>query len=62
MGYQRRIFNLQNQASQAALQAAQQAFMGNGDGDAAKKTVLRVIVENLVYPVAIEVLHQVQGF
>ncbi|WAR22971.1 PTBP1-like protein, partial [Mya arenaria] len=48
----------QNQASQAALQAAQQAVMGNGDGEAVKKTVLRVIVENLVYPVTIEVLSQ----
>lgn len=51
--------SFQNQASQAALQAAQQALLGNGDGEASKKTVLRVIVENLVYPVTIEVLHQI---
>lgn len=51
----------QNQASQAALQAAQQALMGNGDSEGAKKTTLRVIVENLVYPVTIEVLHQIFG-
>ncbi|XP_052776192.1 polypyrimidine tract-binding protein 1-like isoform X7 [Mya arenaria] len=51
--------SFQNQASQAALQAAQQAVMGNGDGEAVKKTVLRVIVENLVYPVTIEVLSQI---
>ncbi|XP_060605646.1 polypyrimidine tract-binding protein 1-like isoform X12 [Ruditapes philippinarum] len=51
--------SFQNQASQAALQAAQQALMGNGDSDGVKKTVLRVIVENLVYPVTIEVLHQI---
>ncbi|KAL4236022.1 Polypyrimidine tract-binding protein 2 [Mactra antiquata] len=51
----------QNQASQAALQAAQQALIGNGDNEGVKKTVLRVIVENLVYPVTIEVLHQIFG-
>jgi len=54
--------SFQNQASQAALQAAQQALMGNGDGgDLSKKTILRVIVENLVYPVTIEVLQQIFG-
>ena len=36
--------------------------MGNGgDPDLSKKTILRVIVENLVYPVTIEVLQQVSS-
>ncbi|XP_052258286.1 polypyrimidine tract-binding protein 3-like isoform X14 [Dreissena polymorpha] len=51
--------SFQNQASQAALQAAQLALGNGGDGEGIKKTVLRVIVENLVYPVTIEVLNQI---
>ena len=53
------IFSIQNATAQAALQAAQQVVMGNGE-EANSRTTLRVIVENLVYPVTIEVLHQVR--
>ena len=36
--------------------------MGNGGGDDCNsRSTLRVIVENLVYPVTIEVLHQVSN-
>lgn len=50
--------SFQNATAQAALQAAQQVVMGNGE-EANSRTTLRVIVENLVYPVTIEVLHQI---
>ena len=48
----------QNATAKAALQAAQQVTMGGTDSD---KKVLRVIVENLVYPVTIDVLHTVSA-
>ena len=48
------VFN-QNQGAQAALQAAQQ-LMGSVEDP---KTVLRVIVEHMLYPVTIDVLKQV---
>lgn len=50
--------SFQNATAQAALQAAQQVVMGNGE-EANNRSTLRVIVENLVYPVTIEVLHQI---
>jgi len=46
---------LQNAGAQAALQAAQQ-LMGSMEEP---KTVLRVIVEHMLYPVTIDVLKQV---
>ena len=51
----------QNAAAQAALQAATGLVGGGGGGGASQgsTTVLRVIVENLLYPVSIDVLHQV---
>ena len=48
--------SFQNATAKAALQAAQQVTMGGTDSD---KKVLRVIVENLVYPVTIDVLHTI---
>ena len=48
---------LQNQGAQAALQAAQQLMGTNMDDP---KTVLRVIVEHMLYPVTIDVLKQVR--
>ncbi|KAJ8305303.1 hypothetical protein KUTeg_015848 [Tegillarca granosa] len=47
----------QNATAQAALQAAQAVMHGNGE-EVRTKTTLRVIVENMVYPVTIEVLYQ----
>lgn len=48
---------LQNAGAQAALQAAQQ-LMGSMEEP---KTVLRVIVEHMLYPVTIDVLKQVNN-
>ena len=48
--------SFQNATAKAALQAAQQVTMGGTD---CEKKVLRVIVENLVYPVTIDVLHTI---
>lgn len=48
----------QNATAQAALQAAQAVMHGNGE-EVRTKTTLRVIVENMVYPVTIEVLYQI---
>uniref|UniRef100_A0A0B7ATI7 RRM domain-containing protein n=1 Tax=Arion vulgaris TaxID=1028688 RepID=A0A0B7ATI7_9EUPU len=49
--------NSQNTSAQAALQAAQ-GLLGAGGGHGGERTVLRVIVDNVLYPVTLEVLHQ----
>nr|KAG5714085.1 hypothetical protein BaRGS_020413 [Batillaria attramentaria] len=49
--------NPQNTNAQAALQAAQ-AVQGGGGDDQQQNTILRVIVDNVGYPVTLEVLHQ----
>lgn len=51
------LVTLQNANAQAALQAAQ-AVMVSGNADE-QTTILRVIVDNVLYPVTLEVLHQV---
>ncbi|KAL5022332.1 hypothetical protein ScPMuIL_001487 [Solemya velum] len=52
--------SFQNATAQAALQAAQAVMVGGtGTEETRTKTTLRVIVENLVYPVTIEVLYQI---
>ncbi|PVD22644.1 hypothetical protein C0Q70_15899 [Pomacea canaliculata] len=48
--------SFQNANAQAALQAAQ-AVMVSGNADE-QTTILRVIVDNVLYPVTLEVLHQ----
>lgn len=47
-----------NSAAQAALQAAQ-ALVGQGDTQGGPNTVLRVIVEQMLYPVTLDVLYQI---
>ncbi|CAL1535572.1 unnamed protein product [Lymnaea stagnalis] len=53
--------NVQNTSAQAALQAAQ-GLLGAGGGPVSasgdQTTILRVIVDNVLYPVTLEVLHQ----
>ncbi|KAH9499924.1 Polypyrimidine tract-binding protein 3 [Bulinus truncatus] len=51
--------NAQNTSAQAALQAAQ-GLLGSGGGSNSgdQTTILRVIVDNVLYPVTLEVLHQ----
>jgi len=49
----------QSAAAQAALQAAQ-ALAGQTETQGGPNTVLRVIVEHMVYPVTLDVLFQVQ--
>ncbi|KAL3869689.1 hypothetical protein ACJMK2_042347 [Sinanodonta woodiana] len=51
--------SFQNATAQAALQAAQAVMVGNGGDEAKQRTTLRVIVEQLIYPVTIEVLYQI---
>ena len=53
---------LQNAGAQAALQAAQQLMCASGGvgGMDEPKTVLRVIIEHMLYPVTIDVLKQVR--
>ena len=46
---------LQNAGAQAALQAANQLMQNMDEA----RTVLRVIVENMLYPVTIDVLRQI---
>ena len=48
----------QSAAAQAALQAAQ-ALAGQTETQGGPNTVLRVIVEHMVYPVTLDVLFQV---
>uniref|UniRef100_A0A2C9JHX8 RRM domain-containing protein n=1 Tax=Biomphalaria glabrata TaxID=6526 RepID=A0A2C9JHX8_BIOGL len=54
--------NAQNTSAQAALQAAQGLLgaggAGGGGGGGGETTILRVIVDNVLYPVTLEVLHQ----
>uniref|UniRef100_A0A0B7A156 RRM domain-containing protein n=2 Tax=Arion vulgaris TaxID=1028688 RepID=A0A0B7A156_9EUPU len=54
--------NTQNTSAQAALQAAQGLLgaggLGGGGGGGEQTTILRVIVDNVLYPVTLEVLHQ----
>jgi hypothetical protein len=50
----------QNASAQAALQAAS-ALSGQNETQGGPNTVLRVIVEHMVYPVTLEVLCQVSG-
>ncbi|CAL8108587.1 unnamed protein product [Orchesella dallaii] len=47
-----------NSAAQAALQAAQ-ALVGTNDTQGGPNTVLRVIIEQMVYPVTLDVLYQI---
>lgn len=47
-----------NSAAQAALQAAQ-ALVGTADTQGGPNTVLRVIIEQMVYPVTLDVLYQI---
>lgn len=54
------IFLFQNASAQAALQAAS-ALSGQNETQGGPNTVLRVIVEHMVYPVTLEVLCQVSG-
>jgi hypothetical protein len=54
------IFFFQNASAQAALQAAS-ALSGQNETQGGPNTVLRVIVEHMVYPVTLEVLCQVSG-
>lgn len=49
---------LQNASAQAALQAAQ-ALSGQNDTQGGPNTVLRVIIEHMMYPITLEVLYQV---
>lgn len=49
---------IQSAAAQAALQAAQ-ALAGSTETQGGPNTVLRVIVEHMVYPVTLDVLFQV---
>ena len=49
---------VQNASAQAALQAAQS--MTGGDTQGGPNTVLRVIIEHMVYPVTLDVLQQVR--
>ena len=51
---------LQSAAAQAALQAAQ-ALAGQTETQGGPNTVLRVIVEHMVYPVTLDVLFQVRA-
>jgi polypyrimidine tract-binding protein 2 len=48
----------QNASAQAALQAAS-ALSGQNETQGGPNTVLRVIIEHMVYPVTLEVLCQV---
>ncbi|XP_070195633.1 polypyrimidine tract-binding protein 2-like isoform X4 [Littorina saxatilis] len=48
----------QNTNAQAALQAAQVVQGGPGGEDPQQNTILRVIVDNVGYPVTLDVLHQ----
>jgi hypothetical protein len=52
------IFLFQNASAQAALQAAS-ALSGQNETQGGPNTVLRVIIEHMVYPVTLEVLCQV---
>ncbi|XP_065203228.1 polypyrimidine tract-binding protein 2 isoform X3 [Planococcus citri] len=47
-----------NASAQAALQAAQ-ALSGNSDTQGGPNTVLRVIIEHMLYPITLDVLHQI---
>ncbi|CAG5128612.1 unnamed protein product [Candidula unifasciata] len=49
--------NSLNTSAQAALQAAQ-GLLGAVGGGGGETTILRVIVDNVLYPVTLEVLHQ----
>lgn len=49
---------LQNASAQAALQAAQ-ALSGQTDTQGGPNTVLRVIIEHMMYPITLDVLYQV---
>lgn len=48
----------QSASAQAALQAAQ-ALSGTNETQGGPNTVLRVIIEHMVYPITLEVLYQV---
>lgn len=48
----------QNASAQAALQAAQ-ALSGHTETQGGPNTVLRVVIEHMLYPVTLEVLYQV---
>lgn len=52
-------FLFQNASAQAALQAAQ-ALSGSSDTQGGPNTVLRVIIEHMLYPITLDVLHQVR--
>lgn len=56
------FFSQQNSATQAALQAAQALVNHSSDTQGGPNTVLRVIVDNQIYPVTLEILYQVNYF
>uniref|UniRef100_A0A1B6KHE4 RRM domain-containing protein n=1 Tax=Graphocephala atropunctata TaxID=36148 RepID=A0A1B6KHE4_9HEMI len=49
----------QNASAQAALQAAQALSAGQTDTQGGPNTVLRVIIEHMMYPITLEVLYQI---
>ncbi len=53
------LFIFQNTTAQAALQAAQALVNHTSDTQGGPNTVLRVIVDNQIYPVTLEILYQV---
>ena len=63
LGCRKRVssfFVPQNASAQAALQAAQALAAGaTNETQGGPNTVLRVIIEHMVYPVTLEVLYQV---
>mgnify|MGYP001794363196 CR=1 FL=1 len=52
------LFMFQNPAAAAAISAANAAQLGGADPND-PKVVLHIIVDNLIYPVSIDVLKQV---
>lgn len=51
----------QNTNTQVALQAAQgQTVQSQGDTQGGPNTVLRVIVEHMIYPISLDILYQVK--
>lgn len=54
------VIVFQNASAQAALQAAQ-ALTGQNDTQGGPNTVLRVIVEHMIYPITLDVLYQVRN-
>ncbi|XP_011310461.1 polypyrimidine tract-binding protein 1 isoform X6 [Fopius arisanus] len=54
------IANVNNTNTQVALQVAQgQAVQSQGDTQGGPNTVLRVIVEHMIYPISLDILYQI---